>query len=105
MLDELWDRVVDLDEALSQGYDNHQEDLLYLIEDLEDAFHETFGQVPPWEKYLLGSARSYVASNFLKAALNAVSTAMEVSQYSNEEYWGAYRYTNPRAQIIERHIN
>jgi hypothetical protein len=105
MFDELWDRVIDLDEALSQGYDNRQEDLLYLIEDLEDALHETYGQVPPWEKYLLGTARSHVESNFLKAALNAVSTAMEVSQYSNEEYWGAYKYTNPRAQVVDRNIS
>jgi hypothetical protein len=105
MFDDLWDRVVDLDEALSQGYDHHQKDLLYLIEDLEDAFHERYGQVPPWEKNLLGAARSHVQSNFLKAALNAVSTAMEVSQYSNDEYWGGYKYTNPRARIVVRKIN
>lgn len=105
MFDELWDRVIDLDEALSQGYENHQEDLLYLIDDLEDAFHEAFGQVPPWEKNLLGAAKSHLQAQFLKAALNAVSTAMEVSQYANEEYWGAYKYNNPRAQLVDRKVN
>lgn len=105
MFYELWEKVIDLDEALSQGYDNYQKDILYLIEDLEDALHEEFGQVPAWEESLLGAARSHINSNFLKAALNAISTAMEVSQYSDEEYWGGYRYTNPRAEIVNRKIS
>lgn len=89
---------------MSQGYENNRESVLYLIEDLEDFFHEEYGQVPPWEKSLLIAARSHVQSNFLKAALNAISTALEVSQYPNEEYWGGYKYTNPRAQVVDRRI-
>lgn len=104
MFNKLWARLVDLDEVLNKGYENNQSTVLHLINDLEDFFHEEFGQVPPWEKSLLAIARSYVKSNFLKAALNSISTAMEVSQYSNEEYWGGYRYTNPRSKIVERKI-
>ncbi len=104
MFDELWSRVIELDEELSSSYEYHQQDVLHLADDVEDALVEEFGHIPPWEKKELETAKKFVDSNWLKAALNAISTALVVSEYSDEEYWGGFTYTNPRAAISKRRI-
>jgi len=102
MSNKLQDRLIDIGEKLSKGYESHQEEVLLLISDARKDLISRFGMIAPWESEELDLAENYVGANFLKASLLAVYTALVVSEYSDEEYWVGYRYTHKDVKKVPR---
>ena len=63
-----------------------------------------YGMVAPWETKELEAAKNFADSNWLKAATQAITNALIVSEYSDDEYWGGYTYTNRDAQRTPRRM-
>ena len=104
MFDDLSMRIMELTFHLRQDYSGHDDDVRMLITDARAAIQTEFGQVPAWEEEELLAADTYVTAKWLMAALAAVSKAILVSQLSDDEYWGGYCYTKPKAQRTARRI-
>lgn len=102
MSNKLQDRLIDIGEKLSKGYESHQEEVLLLISDARKDLISRFGMIAPWEPEELDLAENYAGANFLKASLLAVYTALVVSEYSDEEYWVGYRYTHKDVKKVPR---
>lgn len=104
MFNDLLGKLEKLDLKLSRGYENHQEATRALIMDAEKYFMTEYGMIAPWEMRELEAAKNFTDSNWLKAATQAITNALIVSEYSDDEYWGGHTYTNRDAKRTTRRI-
>jgi len=104
MFNDLLGKLEKLDLKLSRGYENHQEATLQLITEAEYYLNYEYGVISPWEAKELETAKNFANSNWLKAATQAIAIALVVSEYSDDEYWGAYTYANQGAIRSPRRI-
>ena len=104
MFNDLLGKLEKLDLKLNRGSENHQAATHALILDAENYFMTEYGMVAPWETKELEAAKNFADSNWLKAATQAITNALIVSEYSDDEYWGGYTYTNRDAQRTPRRM-
>lgn len=104
MFNDLLGKLEKLDLKLSRGYENHQEATHSLILETEKYLIAEYGMVAPWEIKELEAAKNFVSANWLKAATQAIANALVVSEYSDDEYWGCYSYTNRDVKRTTRRI-
>jgi len=104
MFNDLLGKLEKLDLKLSRGYENHHEATQLLITESENYLMSEYGMVAPWEAKELEAAKNFVSSNWLKAATQAIAIALVVSEYADDEYWGAYTYANKDAIRTSRRI-
>ena len=103
ILNDLLEKLRKLDLILDHSYENNYDSTLSLIIETERYLINKYGMIAPWEEKELQAAKSFLKSNWLKASTQATATALIVSEYSDDEYWGGYTYINRGAKRTLRH--
>lgn len=81
------DSIVRCLEVVAEGYDGHEQDVLDIINECQQAMEdEREGAIGPWEQRELEYARVAVRDGFLRLALVAAEKALVVSQLPRDEY-------------------